>query len=101
MIIRGKDTIIIPILSKDHCGFQGVLQSNISPNKRYIDLNRIDFGWINYGDSLIWHENSFNYVIDLEDGSCMNSNYIQSGGEWTKDNKYILRDKVIFDGNNR
>lgn len=98
VIIRGKDTIIIPTLTREYCGFEGTQESDISPNKKFINLNRIDYGFIDYGDSLIWIEKAYNYVINLKNGECMNSNYIQSGGEWTKDNKFILGGEVIFDG---
>jgi hypothetical protein len=99
VIISDNDTIIIPGLSRELCGFLGTQESDISPNKKFINLNRIEYGWVEYEDSLIWHENAFNYVIDLETGKCMNSNHIQSGGEWTGDNKFKIGSKIVFNGN--
>jgi len=96
VIVSGSDTIEIPSLA-DQCGFQVCLPDHISPNKQFIDLYQLEYGWV-VGDTLFWHESAFNSVIDLKTGDCLNSNYTQSGGAWTSDNKYMLGNKVIFDG---
>lgn len=100
VIVKGKDTIAIPFLS-ERCGFQDIHPDQIAPNKQFIDLYLIDHGWVGGEDTLIWHERSFNFVIDLKTGDILNGNHGQSGGSWTADNKYMLGDEVIFDGGDR
>jgi hypothetical protein len=90
-IVKNTDTISIGYIS-DFCGFTD--EYNISPNKQYLIIHRIESGWIEdiqYNGHIdsIWYEKYFCYLIDINNNKVLSQ--FQSGcdGHWNEDNEWI------------
>ena len=79
------------------CGFSETY--SLSPNGKFIVVERIERGYVEDGKTKILHENAFCWLINLEDFKFIDQFQSACGGEWNEKNEWVYGDEIKFSPN--
>ena len=104
LILKDDDTLGIYYYTigyiSEFCGFTG--EYDISPNKQYILIFRLEEGWIvNTNDNgqldSFFHDQFFCCLIDIKNKELLDEFQAGCGGEWNEDGEWITPEELYKD----
>ena len=84
-------------LDQETCGFSETY--SLSPNGKFIVIERIERGYVEDGKTKNLHENAFCWLINLENFKVIDEFQSACGGEWNDKNEWIYDDEIKFSSN--